>query len=54
MSFAPRPLCDTFELQYTSLLKHVFQFTHFRILSIGLSPLIEGVPSYEPTSGHGF
>ena len=26
-------VCDTFELQYTSLLKHVSQFTHFRILT---------------------
>ena len=31
--------CDTFELQYTSLLKHVSQFRHFRILTIGLIPL---------------
>ena len=23
------PVCDTFELQYTSLLQHVSQFTHF-------------------------
>ena len=48
------PVCDTFDLQYTSLLKHVSQFTHFRILSIGLSPFLEGVPSYESTPGHGF
>ena len=27
------PVCDTFELQYTSLLKHVSQFTHFRSLT---------------------
>ena len=27
------PVCDKFELQYTSLLKHVSQFTHFRILT---------------------
>ena len=27
------PVCDTFELQYTSLLKHVSQFTQFRILT---------------------
>ena len=27
------PVCDTFELQYTSLLEHVSQFTHFRILT---------------------
>ena len=27
------PVCDTFELQYTSLFKHVSQFTHFRILT---------------------
>ena len=47
-------VCDTFELQYTCLLKHVSQFTHFRTLSIGLSPLLEGVPSCESTPGHGF
>ena len=34
------PVCDTFELQSTSLLKHVSQFRHFRILTIGLSPLL--------------
>ena len=34
---APQTLfCDTFELQYTSLLKHVSQFKHFRNLTIGL------------------
>ena len=33
------PVCDTFELQYTSLLKHVSQSRHFRVLTIGLSPL---------------
>ena len=33
------PICDTFELQYTSLPKHVSQFRHFRILTIGLSLL---------------
>ena len=33
------PVCDAFELQYTSLLKRVFQVRHFRILTIGLSPL---------------
>ena len=27
------PVWDTFELQYTSLLKHVSQFTHFRSLT---------------------
>ena len=30
------PVCDAFELQYASLLKHVFQFRHFYILTIGL------------------
>ena len=39
------PVCDTFELQYTSLLKHVSQFRHFRILTIGLSLLLERVPA---------
>ena len=34
------PVCDTLELQYTSLLKHVSPFRHFRILTIGLSPLL--------------
>ena len=48
------PVCDTFELQYTLLLKHVSQFRHFRILTIGLSPLLERVLSYVPTPGHGF
>ena len=47
------PVCDTFELQHTSLLKHVFQFRHFRILTFGLSPFLERVPSCVPT-GHGF
>ena len=32
-------VCDTFELPYTSLLKQVSQFRHFRILTISLSPL---------------
>ena len=27
------PVCDTFQLLYTSLLTNVFQFTHFRILT---------------------
>ena len=48
------PVCDTFELQCTSLLKHVSQFGHFCILSIGLIPLLERIPSYEPTPDHGF
>ena len=48
------PVCDTFKLQYTFLLKHVSQFRHFCILTIGLSPLLERVPSYVPTPGHGF
>ena len=48
------PVCDTFELLSTSLLKHVSQFRHFRILTIGLSPLLERVPSYVPSPGHGF
>ena len=43
-----------YELQYTSLLKHVYQFKHFRILTIGLSTLLERVPSYVPTPWHGF
>ena len=33
------PVGDTFELQYTSLLKSVSQFRHLRILPIGLTPL---------------
>ena len=42
----PQPaVCDTYELQYTSLLKHVSQFRHFCILSIGLSPLLERILS---------
>ena len=45
-------VCDTFELQYTSLLKHVSQLRHFRTLGICLSPLLERVPM--PTPGHGF
>ena len=47
-------VCDTFELQYISLLKQVSQFRQFRILAIGLSPLLERVPCYGPTPGHGF
>ena len=47
------PVCDTFKLQYTSLLKHVAQFRHFHILAVGLSPPLERVPIYVPTSGHG-
>ena len=48
------PICGTFELQFTSLVKHVSQFWHFCILIIGLSPLLERVPIYVPTPGHGF
>ena len=48
------PDCDTFELQYTFLLKHVSQFRHFCFLIIGLNPLLERVFSYVPTPGHGF
>ena len=48
------PVCDTFELRYTSLLKHVSQFRHFRILSFGLSPLLERIPRYVPTPGRDF
>ena len=32
-------VCDTLEMQYTSLFKQVYQIRHFRILTIGLSPL---------------
>ena len=35
----PNPRLWYFELQYTSLLKHVSQFRHGRFLTIGLSPL---------------
>ena len=53
--FCPQtPVCDTFQLQYTSLLKHLFQFRHCHILTIGLSPLFDQVPSYASTPGHGF
>ena len=48
------PVCDMFELQYTSLLKHISQFRHFCILTIGLRPLLEQVPSYMSIAGHGF
>ena len=51
---AQPPVCDTFKLQNTSLLKHVSQFRHFRILIIVLSPLLERVRSYVPTPGYGF
>ena len=33
------PVCDTFELQYTPLLKHVSQFRYFCSLTLGLSPV---------------
>ena len=49
---SPDHVCDTFELQYTSLIKHVSQFRHFRTLGICLSPLLERVP--KPTPGHDF
>ena len=48
------PVCNTFDLQYTFLLKHVSQFKHFRIFAIGLSPLLEQVPTYVPAPVHGF
>ena len=48
------PVFHTFELQYTSLLKHDSQFRHFRILSIGLIPSFKRVSIYVPTPGHGF
>ena len=50
----PDPASNTFELQYTFYAIRVSQFRHFRILAIGLSPLLEGVPSYVPTLDHGF
>ena len=33
--------------------RHVSQFKHVPILTIGLSPLLERVPSYVPTPGRG-
>ena len=33
------PVCDTFELQYTSLLKHISQFRYFCTFTLGLSPV---------------
>ena len=33
------PVCDTFELQCTSLLKHVSQFRYFCTLTLGVSPV---------------
>ena len=51
--FCPQtPVCDTFELQYTSLLKHVSKFRHYCILTIGLRPLLERIPSYVPAPDH--
>ena len=47
-------VCDTFKLQYTSLLKHVSQFRHFCILIIGLAlSLNEFLVTCQHT-GHGF
>ena len=43
-----------FDLQYTSLLNTGLPIKPFRILRIGLSPLLERVPSYVPTPGDGF
>ena len=40
------PVCDTFQLQCTFLLKHVSQFWHFCSLTIGLSPLLKRISSY--------
>ena len=49
------PVCNTFDLKHTSLLKHVSQIRYFCILSIGLIiPLLERIPSYVPTPDHGF
>ena len=47
-------VCDTFELQYTSLRKRVPHFRHFHILTIGLSSFLERVPSYVQTPSLGF
>ena len=41
-------------MMMTSLLKHVSQFRHFRILTSGLGPLLERVPRYVSTPGYGF
>ena len=48
------PANNTFELQYTFFTRHVSQFWHFHILTIGLSPLLKRVPGCVPTPGHGF
>ena len=50
----PHSLRQRFNCRTTSLLKHVSQIRHFRILNIGLSPLLERVPSHVPTPGHCF
>ena len=53
--FASRPP-SVIRLNYST---HLYsnsspQFRHFLILTIGLSPLFERVPSYVPTPGHRF
>ena len=52
---SPRPP-SVIRLNYSALLysTHVSQFKHFPILTIILSLLLEQVPSYVPTPGHGF
>ena len=48
------PVCDTFKLQYTSLLKHVSRFIRFHIELLVKALFFEVVPSYVPAPGHGF
>ena len=48
------PVCDTFKVQYIFYLNASTNLDTFRILPIGLSPLLKRVPSYVPTPGHGF
>ena len=51
----PDTLNDTFELRYTPLLNYTSpNLRHSHSLTIGLSPLLEPVPSYMPTLSHGF
>ena len=49
------PVCNTFQLQYTSLLNTSSNLDIFSLfLTIGLSLLLERFPSYVPAPGHGF
>ena len=50
----PRPRTSKCVLEAKDVLEDSTSVSHSRILTIGLNPLLERVPSYGPTPGHGF